>query len=203
MRRPQVSPGTPARSATPLRPSGKVSIEGRTFDARAAGSWIDADQPVSVHRVDGFGLVVGPPGTSPLPRDDGPSGLDGSDPDSYRPPSRLERHLSGLIAFGALGTGGAGLLLLALAFRVGPRDLLYLLAPVLVGGAASGAALYGLACLAIGLLGRASRLLGRPGPVGLLARVLASPLEVLLVLTMLAIAAAGLLLVAGSGADPP
>lgn len=202
MRRPQVSPGTPARSATPLRPSGKVSIDGQTFDARAAGSWIDADQPVSVHRVDGFGLVVGPPGTTPPPRDDGPEGLDGRDPDAHRPLSRLERHLSGLIAFGALGTGGAGLVLLVLAFRVGPRALLYLLAPVLVGGAACGAAVYGLICLAIGLHGRASRLAGRPGWAGMLGRVLASPLEVLLVFTLLAIAAAGLLMVAGSGPDP-
>jgi hypothetical protein len=195
MQRPQVLPGTPARSETPLRPAGKVSIGGSTFDARASGQWIDADQPVLVHRVDGFGLVVGPPGTTPLPRDALPSGSEGQDPDSHRLLSRLERHLSGLIAFGALGTGGSGIVLLVLAFRVRPEILLYLIAPVLIAGAALGALGYGLICLGVQLWERSCRLADRAGPTGVLVRMLRSPIDLILVLALLSIALIGLTMV--------
>jgi hypothetical protein len=201
MHRPEVLPGTPARSVTPLRPSGKVSIGGSTFDARASGQWIDAHQPVSVHRVDGFGLVVGPQGTTPLGPDAGPPGTPNEAPEAtHRPLNRQERHLSGLIAFGALGTGAGGIGLLVLAFRVRPMTLLVLLGPVLVGGAISGAALYGLISMALDLGHRLAR---RDGVLGWLVR---STLEILLVVALLAIVATGLVLVLGAapgGDDGP
>jgi hypothetical protein len=174
MHRPEVLPGTPARSVTPLRPSGKVSIGGSTFDARASGQWIDAHQPVSVHRVDGFGLVVGPQGTTPLGPDAGPPGTPNEAPEATHR--------------------------LVLAFRVRPMTLLVLLGPVLVGGAISGAALYGLISMALDLGHRLAR---RDGVLGWLVR---STLEILLVVALLAIVATGLVLVLGAapgGDDGP
>jgi membrane-bound serine protease (ClpP class) len=62
---PSQAAGTPAlagrrgHALTPLRPSGKVDIDGTIFDVVADGEFVALGEPVEVIRIEGIRIVVG------------------------------------------------------------------------------------------------------------------------------------------------
>ena len=52
--------GATATALTPLRPTGKVIIDGRRYDARCEAALVDADTEVRVIDVRGADLLVRP-----------------------------------------------------------------------------------------------------------------------------------------------
>lgn len=51
-------PGTRGTSLTPLRPSGKIIVEGKVYEAVSSGQFIEQDEPVEVLRLEGSVVVV-------------------------------------------------------------------------------------------------------------------------------------------------
>ncbi|RUL81397.1 NfeD family protein [Tautonia sociabilis] len=164
--------GSTARTATPLRPSGKVSIDGALVHARAEGEWFDAGQEVAILRADAFGLVVGRPGTTSLSAGSRPGGRpspSGEEDEGARAISEGastagERYFVGLMAFAALGTFLGGVAVLAMALVLPPLEVFRAVPAFLVGGPAVGLGLFHLALL----IGRVKRGIDRIG--GLIGR---------------------------------
>ena len=52
------SPGDRGTAATPLRPSGKIKIGSRTFDAVTEGDFIEKNTPIVILRISGNNLIV-------------------------------------------------------------------------------------------------------------------------------------------------
>lgn len=45
-------------SLSMLRPSGKISIDGETYDAVTEGNFIQANKPIKVYKIEGFKIIV-------------------------------------------------------------------------------------------------------------------------------------------------
>jgi membrane-bound serine protease (ClpP class) len=54
----KISPGATGRVAIPLRPSGRVEIEGQLVDAVSRGEWIETGRPIRVLEAQGNRIVV-------------------------------------------------------------------------------------------------------------------------------------------------
>jgi hypothetical protein len=58
--------GDLGRAVGPLRPSGQVQVGGQLYAARSQAGWVEDGAEVRVIGGDAFGLLVGPPGPSPV-----------------------------------------------------------------------------------------------------------------------------------------
>lgn len=50
--------GKKGMSLSMLRPSGKISIDGETYDAITEGNFIQANKPIKVYKIEGFKIIV-------------------------------------------------------------------------------------------------------------------------------------------------
>lgn len=50
--------GKTGTSLSMLRPSGKISIDGETYDAITEGNFIQANKPIKVYNIEGFKIIV-------------------------------------------------------------------------------------------------------------------------------------------------
>jgi hypothetical protein len=120
-----------------LRPSGKVQIDGKTFEASSEGTWIDTDAEVFVVGRSSFGLVVRPATEAGEgPRDDSTesvvSGGNAAETTPLNAPPALVERINAF-RFGLIAAG----ILVSLGLLAGkPLTLSALFAPV--GGMLAG-----------------------------------------------------------------
>ena len=129
----QISMGVRGRAIGPLRPSGRIQIDGETFEASSEGTWIDNDAEVVVVGRRAFGLVVRPANeTKEKPTANSVASTVSSETTPLNAPPAFVERING-IAFGVIAAG----LLVSLGLLTGkPLSLSALLTPV--GGVVAG-----------------------------------------------------------------